>query len=194
MTVARALSVLRGSRSFWTRTYPLACKYLCTLDQSYTDRFVEVVSSGLLRKCQYSGCSVIYSCKVLMPICTQFWSPCHLCQMVWAFVDLPYYSHLSRTEGGRNSDVCSISMLLTPLFLTIFTSAFRIFTHLQFKVMLMNEYDTNGYSQSPISDARPDATPWLRLSADLGVEIRVDIILERVAKVYSTPQRCAPNH
>lgn len=60
--------------------------------------------------------------------------------------------------------MCSISMLLTPLFLTIFTSAFRILTHLQLKVMLMNEYDTNGYSQSPILDAKPDAIPWLRPS------------------------------
>lgn len=67
--------------------------------------------------------------------------------------------------------VCSISMLLTPLFLTIFTSAFRRFTHLQYKVMVLNECNTNGYSQSPISDAKPDAVPWLRLSADLAVMI-----------------------
>lgn len=76
--------MLRSLRTFWTRTYPLACKYLCTLDQSYTDRFVEVVSSGLLRKCQYSGCSVIDSYMVLMPGCAQSRSPCHLRQVVWA--------------------------------------------------------------------------------------------------------------
>lgn len=76
MMVAGALSALLGSRSFWTRTYPLACNefgsYLYMLDQSYTNGFVEVVSSGMLRKCQFSSCSVIYSCMVMMPVCAQF--------------------------------------------------------------------------------------------------------------------------
>lgn len=49
--------------------------------------------------------------------------------------------------------MCSISMLLTPLFLTIFTSAFCRFTHLRYKAMLLNKCETNGYSRSPISDA-----------------------------------------